>query len=44
VDDGGDVGGVGEAAGLDEAWKQGLDVVVIGLGAAEFCGKRPEGF
>ena len=36
MDDGGDVVGVSEPACRDEAWEQGLDVVVIGFGAAEF--------
>ena len=39
-----DVVGVAEAARLDEAWQQGLDVVVVGFVAAEFCRERSEGF
>ena len=44
MDDGGDIVSIIESARRDEAWEQGLDVVVVGFGAAEFCGERPEGF
>lgn len=43
VDDGGDVVGVGEPASLDEAWQEGVDVVVVGFRPAELRGQGAEG-
>lgn len=43
VEDGGDVVGVGEPARSDQSWQQRPHVVVVGLGAAELDGQRPEG-
>jgi len=39
VDDGGDVVGDGETASLDEVWQEGVDVVVVGFGLAQFRGQ-----
>lgn len=43
VDDGGDVVGVAEPARLDEAWQEGVDVVVVGFSPAQFRGQGAEG-
>ena len=41
VEDGGDVVGVDESARCDEARQEGIDVVMVGLGTAEFSRERP---
>lgn len=43
VDDGGNVIGVGEPTSLDEVRQEGLDVVVVGFGPAQFRNQRTEG-
>ena len=42
LDNGGDVVGVGEPARCDEAWQEGLNVVVVGFGPAQFRGQSAE--
>jgi hypothetical protein len=42
VQDGGDVVGVAEAAGRDQARHEGVDVVVVRFRTAEFGGECPE--
>ena len=42
VDDGGDVVGIDNPASLDEAWQEGLNVVVVGFSPAQFRGQRAE--
>ena len=43
VDNGGDVVGVSEPTSLDEARQEGVDVVVVGFGAAQFRSQGAEG-
>ena len=43
VDDGGDVGGVGEPARRDEAWQESVNVVVVGFEPAQFHSQCAEG-
>ena len=40
--DGGDVVGIAEAAGCDQAWHEGVDVVVVRFCPAEFGGEGAE--
>ena len=42
VEDGGDVVGVDESARCDEARQEGIDVVMVGLGTAEFSREQAE--